>query len=204
MNDHEIEDLTRRARLYGNVDGSGEIELGLMLLGFALLGWVQRQAPDGSMWQRSDAGMAVMFAGVGLLHFCTQAFRRRVTYRRTGYAAPRRREQVRAAFIAMPAALLLALAVARHDQLPATLPVALVGLVLAALFGYKLAPGAAWKWGVAAVQGLGAIAIALWVTRFSVALQLLFVLFGLIWVVSGAASLVLYLRHTKAAPLEAE
>lgn len=46
----QVQNLLGRPKEYYNVDGVGELSIGFMCLGFALLGWLQLHAPRGSAW----------------------------------------------------------------------------------------------------------------------------------------------------------
>lgn len=41
-----------RPLAYNNIDGVGELGMGVMLLGYALLGWLQLHSPNNSVWNR--------------------------------------------------------------------------------------------------------------------------------------------------------
>jgi len=57
-----LQDYLRRPKRYANIDGTGEIYMGLMILGFALLGYLQTILPKDSMWSTNGfAGLLFMY-----------------------------------------------------------------------------------------------------------------------------------------------
>ena len=85
-------DQSGRAKRYDNIDGTGEMFMGLMMLAFALLGYLQTILPEHSIWRTNMfASMAFMYLILGAvlaLGFLGQKFiKRNFTWPRTGYVA---------------------------------------------------------------------------------------------------------------------
>jgi len=53
--------LVDRSKQYANVDGVGELSIGVTCLGYALLGWMQMRSPEHSAWH----GMLTLFVYLG-------------------------------------------------------------------------------------------------------------------------------------------
>ena len=214
----QVGKLLDRPRLYYNVDGVGELGAGFMLLGFALLQWLQLRAPEGAIWHRMDT----FFVYVGLMclaiHYGSKAIKKHITWPRTGFVAYRPHERWRTAAIAAPLAALMVvgLSVAIRKDWDLTTPGALIGLAFVAVYAYGFARTVRWKWIVAGVMALGSVAIAFLPANLLGAVAhdssvthplraalagawlLSVTLFGAIVFVSGGISFWLYLRHTQA------
>jgi hypothetical protein len=87
----ELRNYMGRAKRYDNIDGTGEMLLGVMLLVFALLGYLQAVLPNGSMWRNGFASMLFMYAvlvpGLALGYWGRNAIKKHITWPRTGYVA---------------------------------------------------------------------------------------------------------------------
>lgn len=75
---------------YDNIDGTGEMFMGLMVLGFALLGYLQTILPEHSIWRtNSFCGLlflyAVLILVLGPAYWLRRVIKRRITFPRTGY-----------------------------------------------------------------------------------------------------------------------
>lgn len=85
----EVSNYLARPKRYDNIDGTGEMFMGLMMLGFALMGYLERVIPHDSFWTQHEvffmyAVLAVVFAlGFAL----QQVIKRNITFPRTGYVA---------------------------------------------------------------------------------------------------------------------
>jgi hypothetical protein len=221
-----VESLLKRPKAYGNIDGTGELGMGFMCLGFALLIWLQLHTPKDSIWNQ----MYVSFIWIGLLvamiHFGTKAIKNHITFPRTGFVAYRTQNRIWKAIIAFvivamaSAGLVLAARPHRHI----VMPVFFLGLFLTACYAYGIARRVPWKWLVVLAQVIGLLAIAVLpgdlaatlasgaptpgvlpasFTRFAGAFLLWLLLYGTLLLISGAISFWLYLRHTQAPTEEA-
>jgi MFS family permease len=96
MNDLEttIQEQQKRLKRYDNIDGTGEMLMGSMMLGFLLGAVLTSQLPPHSFWTGFPGMLVTMlvpFYGVlGLARWAVKAIKDRITYRRTGYVVPRR------------------------------------------------------------------------------------------------------------------
>ena len=89
-----VESLLKRPKAYNNIDGTGELGMGFMCLGYALILWLQLNTPKDSIWNQ----MYVLFIWVGLMvamiHFGTRAIKNHITYPRTGFVANRTQNRI--------------------------------------------------------------------------------------------------------------
>lgn len=89
----ELQNYMGRPCRYNNIDGTGEMAFGVMLLGYTFLGYMQANLPESSMWRHGLAGMLFFFAAillmVGLILWFPKAIKKRITWPRTGYVAYR-------------------------------------------------------------------------------------------------------------------
>lgn len=89
--DAKLQDSRSRPKRYDKNDGTGEMVVGIMAMGFALLGSLPAILPQNSIWRHGFADTLLFFAVV-LLMFCLmqwvpRAIKRRITWPRTGYVA---------------------------------------------------------------------------------------------------------------------
>jgi hypothetical protein len=219
-----IEGVLQRPKFYNNIDGVGELGMGVMMLGYAMLMWLQVHSPESAIWHK----MYVFFLWVGgmiaIIHYGSKAIKEHVTYRRTGFVEYRKRNRIWPAAIAFVVSALvaagLAFAVRSNREIGGphwglTEPVALIGLVFAAAYGYGIARSVRWKWAVVGVIAICSLTIAMlppdWAGAIvgspsnagpfspgSVGAWLLIMLtYAAILLISGGVSFVLYLRHTQ-------
>jgi hypothetical protein len=167
-----------------------------------------------------------------VIHYGSEAIKRHITYPRTGFVKyPKRYTVWLPAVIAFCASALVAMGIAfaarSHWEIGRshwglTTPAALIGLAIAAVYAYKVARAARWKWAVAGVMAICSVAIALLpegaigsmtgstsdfgaISSASVGAWLLTItIYGGIFLISGGISFVLYLRHTQPAAETAE
>jgi len=226
----QVERMMERPKLYYNIDGVGELGMGFMLLCFALLEWLQINSPAGAIWHR----VYVLFLWIGLMgaviHYGSEAIKRHITYPRTGFVEYKKRNSIWPAAIAFVTSALvavgLAFAVRSHwgigSHMGLTTPAALIGLVFAAAYAYGVARSVRWKWAVAGTIAICSVAIAMLpadlvgsmtgstsafgaISSASAGAWLLIItLYGVILLISGVISFVLYLRHTQPAAETAE
>ncbi len=225
----QIGSLLRRPTSYNNIDGTGELGMGFMSLGFALITWLQLHTPKDSLWNK----MYVLFIWVGLMvaiiQFGIKAIKKYITYPRTGFVAYRMHNIIWLAIIAFVISALatVGLALAARSHRDIVVPVFFIGLFFAAGYAFGIARAGGvnalfrWKWAVVLAQVIGSLLIALhpedltaalsggsslpaWFSASSAGAFLLWLmLYGTLLLISGAISFWLYLRHTQAPAKEA-
>jgi hypothetical protein len=219
----QIESILQRPKLYNNVDGVGELGMGVMLFGFALLMWLQVHSPGSAIWHKVYVVLPLILLIGSIIDQGSKAIKRHITYRRTGFVEYRKRDNVWLGAIACVTSALVAVGIAfaarSHwsigSHLGLTTPAALLGLAFAAAYAYGVARSVRWKWIVAAVIAICSVVIAMlpadWAGAIvgspsnagpfspgSVGAWLVSILtYGTILLVSGAISFWLYLRHTQ-------
>jgi hypothetical protein len=213
---NQVEGYLQRPKLYYNIDGVGELGMGFMCLGYALLAWLQSHTPSTSVWHHAFLiYWAVMLA---IIHYGSKAIKNRITYRRTGFVdyRPRDKYWVPMGLGAAVSALLgagLFLAVRRHWEIPTA--ASLVGLLFAAAY-VRIAMTVRWKWAIFLAMVAGTLVIAAlpadlleaFANHTSLtsaipakavgAYRLMFAVYGALLMISGGISFWLYLRHTQA------
>jgi cellobiose-specific phosphotransferase system component IIC len=211
----QIESILNRPKAYYNIDGVGELAMGFMCLGCGLLMWLQAHAPKDSFWHGMPAFIIYFGLMCLILHYGPKAIKKHITYPRTGFVQYRARDSrwrpaILGAVAGAAAAVGLAIALRRHWNM--TTPAALIGLLFAATYAYRLARTVRWKWAVAGVVALGSVAIAVLPADRVGALAndsrvgaflLTMMLYGAVLLVSGGISFWLYIRHSEAPAPEA-
>ncbi len=220
----QLESLRNRPIAYYNIDGVGELGIGFMCLGYALLQWMQISTPQHSVWNQMYTLFLYVGVMVAVIHYGSKAIKEHITYPRTGFVEYRRRQTLWlplaiAVFVSIVAASALFTAIRRHWNL--TTPASLFGLVLAAAYAHGIARTVRWKWVVVGVVAAGSLVITFlpvelvgapadqsWITRdfraqFVGAELLTLLLYGTALTISGGISFWLYLRHTQA-PVQEE
>jgi hypothetical protein len=216
---NEIQDQMGRPKRYENIDGTSEISMGLMILGFALLGYLQAALPPHSIWRNGGASLLFMYGvivpALALGYWSRKAIKSRITWPRTGYVAYRRdgarwRASMAATFLGAGAlaaflAFLAMYAVWRHA---AGVPQVVSSVILVASYGYfvfRMGGQHPWKWLVLVLIAAGLAAINLAVPGNLIEWSRPAALFtGLAWLGSGTATLGSYIRHTQPPPQEAQ
>jgi hypothetical protein len=219
----QVESLLKRPTSYNNIDGTGELGVGFMCLGFALIVWLQLHTPKDSIWNK----MYVLFIWVGLMvamiHFGTKAIKNHITYPRTGFVAYRTHNIIWLAIVAFVVSALASagLALAARSHRDTVVSVFFIGLFLAVCYAFGIARAVRWKWAVVLALVIGSLTIAVlpadltatlsggasvpaWFSARSVAAFLpCLMLYGSLLLISGAISFWLYVRHTQAPAKEA-
>jgi hypothetical protein len=212
-----LQDFLGRPNRYDNIDGTGEMFMGLMMLGFTLAGCVEASlAENSSRWIHAVAIYGVMIPVFGFGFWIRRVIKSHFTWPRTGYAAYPRAGG-KSWWIGIVAAIIISavfgvgfgylkLFAGRHDAI--NLPRIVMVVALAAVYAIwvlRMGREHPWKWLVVIFMALGLFAIALLVPGNVHALTRPVVLFlGLVWLASGGATLYSYIRHTHPPAPEAE
>jgi hypothetical protein len=204
--------------LYYNIDGVGELAMGFMCLGWALLLWLQAHTPREAVWNQMYGFLVYVGVMLAAIHYGSKAIKAHVTYPRTGFVEYRRRYRwltaiTAAAFTALAMPILIF--AARRNWDVTVLP-SLFGLFLAAGVTYRIARTVRWKIVIGLAMAAASVAIALlppsyfgslaadsWIvhpvrTKLVGGFLLTLIVYGGLWLVSGGISFWLYLRHTQA------
>ena len=219
----EIQNYLDRPKRYHNIDGTGEMFMGLMMLGYALIGHLEAIMPKESFWQQHSLLFiyAVLLPVLGLGWLLQKVIKRTVTWPRTGYvafpsggAAVSRRLiwpvflgaviAVGVALVFIPLALI---GKAHHLTMSATrLLYAALFVIPYAFWVSKMGAGQRWKWSFVAFMALGLIVLGLIVPGglFESFFPWVALFVGLNWVVSGGTTLVFYIRHNPLAAPQTE
>ena len=220
-----IERLLQRPKLYNNIDGLGELGLGLFGLGSGLLNCLQGRSPGDSVWE-GWKGMVWFWLMIGVIYYGTKAIKKHITYPRTGFVEYRRRKRtwlsalVLGGTTAVLAGLCARFAARSHWDIDGshwglTTPIALLALLFVPIYVWRIANVIRWKWVAAVAMSICSVGIAMLPagvvgavagSRSAVATvpersfgaaMLTSMLYGAILLLSGAISFVLYLRHTQ-------
>ncbi len=219
MND-VLQNYMGRPKRYENIDGTGEMSMGVMMLSFALVGYLSAVLPEGALWRKNGLAtfefLPVVFLPIwAFQHWGVKAIKQHITWPRTGYVAYRRSGRpwwmAYAAIIVASAAFAAATAgvmvLVRRFQAMSLERAGYLAVLWAmyALFVLHWGREHAWKWLVVIFMALGLLAIALVVPGDVYELFRHVALFvGLVWLGSGVATLYSYIRHTQPPAPEAE
>ena len=220
MNDLEttIREQRKRLKRYDNIDGTGEMLFGCMMLGLLLAVVLRWQFPPNSYWTGFPGTLLALlvpaYGVLGLARWGVKTIKNRITYRRTGYVLPRRDKK--AVALGLVYALVLSAAVSavvflllrfgmRHNAVNLPRLLIMISYVAAYVFYAKMTtPEHKWKMWFAALMALVAVAASFsgWTTEvlFLVTLPV----FGVIGIVSGLITLWLFVRHTQPAAQDDE
>jgi hypothetical protein len=212
---NELQNYLELPKRYNNIDGTGEMAMGLMGLGFTFLNYLSSVLPKDSMWRHGFPSM-VLFAGglllmFGVLHWGPKVIKQHITWPRTGYVAYRvggkswwTMMTVAVVLGAVPACLICF--DRRHDWRSLTWMGNVV--IFAVGYGYwicRFSREHSWKWFVLLFMALGLFAIALIAPAdFKGLWRPMLAFVCLTWLGSGAATLYLYIRHTQPPAQKAE
>jgi hypothetical protein len=220
----QVESFLERPKLYYNIDGVGELRMGFMCLGFALLLWLQVHTPQDAIWHRVYVVLPYVGMMVMAIHYGSKAIKAHVTYPRTGFVEYRKRSRSTVALgLGAGALFSLGWSIALRSQWDSATPACLIGgLLFAACYAYGFDKAVPWKWIVACALVLHALVIAFlpanffgaiaddsWVThpartKLVGAFLLSLMIYGTIFLISGSISFWLYLRHTQAPAQESQ
>ena len=219
----ELQNYIARPKRYDNIDGTGEMVVGLALLGFALAGYLEALLPGHSpTWIRVVVIYASLMLALAFAFGARRAIKRYITWPRTGYAAyPRGSRRwwimtVTVRLIVILAAVGLAFLAKRYHAMlvgslsPKTWNLRVIMLIVISIVVYAI--GAArmgkehrWKW-------LVLVSMILCLFTFGIMIPEDFgqwdrppvLLVAMLWLGSAAGTLYSYLRRTKSAGPELE
>lgn len=205
-----IDDYTKRPDQYRRVDGINELAVGVDLAAFALLTFLHRTAPSGSVWHNRALYLLCVAALTLLGLYSIVALRKRITFPRTGYVKYRR-GGIKAFFLGLAAgaafAALFGAVLLVHHVLPHFAPHSFEGgapvwtsgcwaLFFAFCYAQMTRMDAAWRWiTLVAMIVLPPALVSAFPLSRAWADALAFGLTGSILIVSGAITLTLYLRR---------
>jgi hypothetical protein len=205
-----IQEYTHRPKQYVNIDGLGEVSIGLMIAAFPLCGWLAAMIPTGY-----GLRLALELLPILLVVWAprgAEAVRKRITYQRTGFVEQRRDPLLLLILLVVGLLFLAIYTPVRVPPLRNLRPsavIAMYGILLAAGYAYEFARVVRWKWVVAAILACGFLTVSMlgwgdyawgWV-RWP---GWLFGFVGITWVVSGSITFCQYLRHTQPTARTAE
>jgi len=205
----DFQDLTARPKRYNNIDGTGEMGMGVMMLGFALIAYLQSILPAGWRGKHDPVGMLLLFGGMfavlGLIKWGTKAIKKHITWPRTGYVAYRRDGKAWWTTYVVPAvggAVIAAgfvFLMRQPHMMNLTRMVYLTIIVGShAVFIYRFGREHPWKWLVLAFTALGLLVIGLVVPGdISEWGPPVLLFLGLVWLASGGATLFSYILRTQ-------
>jgi hypothetical protein len=210
-----IQQYMERPKFYANIDGTGEMGVGVCILGMILPGYLQAILPEDSIWRHGF--QSLLFFEFTVITFCclgyfgSKAIKNYITYPRTGYVALRRpknfsRVRVALFFIGV-AVITVGLGLAARHMAIAPLRLVMVGMCVVSwcVMGVVFAGASRWKWFVYGLLAIMLTAIFLANDgKFADAAQRGMLLAACTYIASGAASLYLYMRRTKAPAAECE
>jgi MFS family permease len=213
MNELEttIREQQKRLKRYDNIDGTGEMFFGAMLLGFLLSTLLAPLLPPHSFWTRFPGMLLAMlgpvYAVLGLAGWGVKTIKRRITYRRTGYVLPRRDKKavalalvyafVLSAVAAAGLALLLKFGM-RHNavSVPRLLMLS-VGVATYVFVTRVTTPEQQCKMWFAALMALVAVAASFSGWTMEIFNPATMAALGVIWIASGLFTLRFFIRHTQ-------
>jgi hypothetical protein len=86
----QVRSYLEQPKRYYNIDGLGEIGIGVMMLGLALFSWLQASTPKGSLWNRQSSFFVCVALMLIVIDRGTKLVKQRITYPRTGFVEYRR------------------------------------------------------------------------------------------------------------------
>ena len=193
----EIENLLARPRAYYNIDGVGELGLGFMMLAYALFKWMLMHTSKESVWHQTY--MFVIYGGVMVLiiHYGSKAIKNHITYPRTGFVQYPKRNSLWAMAIGGGVAAATVTFIVLLRPHGSAIVEWLFGPLIAGGYAYRVARAVRWKWIVVCAMALGLLAIARFPATALGPFWLTFALYGILLLISGGVSLLLYVRNTE-------
>jgi MFS family permease len=213
----ELQNFMEQPKRYDNIDGTGEMFMGLMLLGFALLGYLQTALHQHSMWRYGFFMLLFMFGimipVMGLGFVIQRVVKKYITWPRTGYVAynPDRKTfrksilktagggAIFGVAFGVGFACMLGLAKSHPSAMTLVRWIYLGFWVpIYAFWVLRLGREHSWKWLIVLFMALGLVAIGLIVPGGFIELTRTVALFvGLVWLISGVGTLISYIRRTQ-------
>jgi hypothetical protein len=193
---NQIDDYVKRPVRYQNIDGLGELTLGILLIVIAPLDLFKEAAPS-SFWHHWVLLLICLVALLAALRYARRALRARITHPRTGYVRYRRTTPWIAGVTG--AAFAFGIGFGLRHLAPNFSAEGWMPLVSSALWGLLYAlltqMDAAWRWIV--LVAMVAVPPAIATLPFSRPLlnTLPYLAQGIIFSLSGAITLTLYLRR---------
>lgn len=210
---NELKNIMERPKKYDNIDGTGEMFMGLMILGFGLIGYLETVLKEHSIWSYGIPSMFFMYVVLipvlALGYWVRHLIKKRITWPRTGYVAlwPRTRSdegKYGRLFIILLCAIVagaLGYLVARNLHAVPNLFRAgylTIWALTYAFWVFFMERQHPWKWLVLLIMALGLLLLGLRVPGGLFHLFWVVCLFvGLMWIMSGGVTLFSYLRHTQ-------
>ena len=224
----DIQSLLKKPELYEDIDGSRELMLGCMVIGFMLFSWVGAHAPRYSICNNGYSLFIFFVLLEIVLIYGRKAIKHFITYPRTGFVSYQKPRLVSLALICILGAsvscvvgLLIAFFFVQGRGIDRTVLVTIgIGLLLTAAYARGFARAIRWKWATAAILLVFGIVIALlpvslasapvsqsWLPaalnqRLVGSLFWYEACYGVILLISGSISLALYLRNSRNAHAE--
>lgn len=203
----QIQDYLGRPARYCNIDGVMEISAGLGWLGLGMWVWIPSIAPRASIWQSMWILLPLFLAWMWLVNSGSQAFKRRVTYPRTGfvsYPAGNRKAPGAQVFLLAAVAGATASALVYLMARKGLQPILLVGGPLTVCYGVMARPLFAWKWAILTLMAAGTLGLIFLPGGFHQQMAIGMAFYSGMYMVSGLITLTLYLRRSKPAGQVAE
>jgi hypothetical protein len=214
---NDLQAYVDRPDRYANIDGTGEMIFGLMVLGFALAGYLEASLPgDASRWMRVAVIYASLILALGIAFWLRRVIKKRITSPRTGYVAyPRsgkswwvgkRKPLVTLAFV-WSLAFVVGIAQWRHLMSignPRVVGLTAFSVVMYGCWVFRMGKEHWWKWLVWLFMILGVLMALMVPGDFNNWDRPPVLFMGLLWLGSGAATLYSYIHHTKPAAPETE
>lgn len=161
----DVQALLDRPRLYDNVDGSSELMLGCMLIGFTAYQWIGYHAHRESFWNSIYALFLFVALMTAALIYGRKGLKNLITYRRTGFVSYQKPHLWWLLLIVFLAAAvgggLVFLLAQKHGMNSTSLVMIGMGIFISAAYAYGIARQAHWKWIVAALLTISPFVIAL-------------------------------------------
>ena len=198
----QIDDYVKRPMRYENIDGLNELFIGIMWIIFPLLEYFNKTAASGSIWHLRTTFLVCLAAIVLVALYGHKALKKRLTYPRTGYVKYRQTGTKAVARLVMAFTAAVAIAIVTvsvlsrlEPQSSSLMGPALVSAASGLFYVFVTRMDAGWRWVVLVVMIVVPSVVAtlplgrLWLGNSPI------VLIGMIYFVSGAITLTLYLRQ---------
>lgn len=213
----DLSGYINRPKRYDNIDGTGEIFMGLMLLGFATVGYIERNLAAQSFWMRHGVllmySVLALFLGLGFL--VQKLVKRGITFPRTGYVAlgsiekpvvTKAKGLVYGAILGAVFAVVLCLifiplfVFGKHHPVSLEAGRLLYAGLFVLVYGFwivRMGQGQRWKWGVLGLCAAVLLMLAIMIPAKDGFLDGFFPMTalcaGLAWILSGIGTLITYL-----------